>query len=56
MNQQLTEGKFLNEMNGSWGGERRANSFRACFVGLIGTLLAAERVYGAIMIACIKPT
>jgi hypothetical protein len=34
--------------------ETRATSFRACFTGLIGTLLAAERVYGLNMIACIN--
>jgi hypothetical protein len=33
-----------------------ANSFRACFGGLVGSLLRAERVNGLFMIACIKPT
>jgi len=56
MNQKATEGKFLHEISGSQAGDRCGNSFRACFAGLIETLLAAERVYGLNMIACIKPT
>ena len=53
MNQNAAEGIFLHEISGSFLGERRANSFRACFKCLIGTLLAVERVTGLIMIACI---
>lgn len=56
MNQNATEGKVLNDISGSFPGRGLVNSFRACFSGLIGTLLAAESVHGLIMIACIKPT
>jgi hypothetical protein len=56
MNQNAIEGGWLNEISGSFLEERAANSFRACFTGLIGTLLTPERVYGLMMIACIKPT
>jgi hypothetical protein len=57
MNQNATEGIFLIQISRPFPGDRRANPFRACFKCLIGTLLAVERVYGLIMIACIiKPS
>ena len=57
MNQKSIEGKLVNDIRDSFPREGRADSFRACFTGLIGTLLAAERVDGLIMIACIiKPS
>ena len=54
MNQNATEGEFLVNISGTFPGQPGAISFRACFTGLIGTLLAAERVYGLNMIACIN--
>ena len=57
MNQNAIVGIFLNKISSPFPKDRRANSFRACFKCLIGTLLAVERVYGLIMIACIiKPS
>jgi len=44
MNQNATEGKFLNDISRSIPMDTQANSFRACFSGLIATLLAPNRM------------
>ena len=44
------------KMAGILKGMSGANSFRACLGGLVDPLLAAERVDGPFMIACIKTT
>lgn len=56
MNQNAKRDELLEEIGGFSRVENRGNSFRACFNGLIETLLTAARVDGLNMIGCIKPT
>ena len=44
MNPNATEGKVLNDISGSIPIGTLVNSFRACFSGLIATLLAPNRM------------